>query len=115
SSRLDPLPNVTIDAALASIPTVAFAGASGFAEWMGQTPGLARLVAPHLDAAAAADILVRLAQDGSERARLGREMAAAARETFDMAAYPGRITALGEAARRGLEQERVDVADIAAT
>ncbi len=115
SSRLDPLPNVTIDAALAGIPTVAFEGASGFAAWLATVPELARLVVPHLDAAAAADVLLRLARDTAERARLGLALKAAAEQAFDMPTYTERIVALGSAAHDARIQEEADVADIAAS
>ena len=115
SSRLDPLPNVTIDAALAGIPTVAFDGASGFAAWLATVPELTRLVVPYLDAAGAADVLLRLARDTAERARLGLALKAAAQEAFDMPGYAERIAALGTAAHEARVQEDADIADIAAS
>ena len=49
SSRLDPLPNVSIDAALRGIPVVCFAEASGMAEILASNGETRELVVPHLD------------------------------------------------------------------
>ncbi len=115
SSRLDPLPNVTIDAALSGTPVVAFAGASGFAEWLQAEPRLEPLVVPHLDVAAAAHLVRRLAEDETERRTLGDALRESATLAFDMHGYADRIVELGGAARAATDQERRDVATIAAS
>lgn len=114
SSRLDPMPNVTIDAALASIPVVAFENASGFAEWLAQA-GLPELVVPHLDATAAARVIARLARDGELRARTGETIREAAQRTFDMDRYVAGLDELGLRARRIATQIEADIATIAAS
>ncbi|WP_169166130.1 rhamnan synthesis F family protein [Cellulomonas taurus] len=114
SSRLDPLPNVTIDAALAGVPVVAFDGASGFAEWLATDDTLRTLVVPHLDATAAGDLIGRLAEDSALRHRLGDTIRAAAGIAFDLADYVRRIDELGHAARARREQEESDVTTILA-
>ena len=115
SSRLDPLPNVTIDAALAGIPVVAFEGASGFADWLRGDDELVELVVPHLDAAAAAELIAKVASDHDVRRRLGEQIHRAGGATFDMAVYARSIDALGRAAaeRRGVEQ--TDLEQLAAS
>jgi len=113
SSRLDPLPNVTIDAALAGVPVIAFEGASGFAEWLTGDAGLPELVVPHLDAAAAGDLVVALADDADRRSDLGSRLRSAGVLAFDMARYAERLSEIGTAARARLEQERADEATIA--
>jgi glycosyltransferase involved in cell wall biosynthesis len=114
SSRLDPLPNVTIDAALAGVPVVAFDGASGFAEWLAADTTLGELVVPHLDGAAAGTLIARLAADPVHRRALGGTIQGAAQLAFDMAAYARRLDDLGTAARARREQEQLDVATIEA-
>ena len=115
SSRLDPFPNVTIDAALGGIPVVAFRNASGFADWLDSDPQLGRLVVGHLDAAEAADRIAELAEDASARAHLGEVLRAHAEETFDLARYVARVDALGHAARATAGQKSRDLLDIAAS
>lgn len=110
SSRLDPLPNVTIDAALSGTPIVAFDGASGFAEWLMRDDVLRDLVVPHLDAAAAAAMIRRLADDPEARITYGDRLREAATPAFDMAGYTARLAELGGTARAAIEQEERDVA-----
>lgn len=57
SSRLDPFPNVAVDAMAANVPVVCFDGTTGIAEFIGDT-GAAGAVVPYLDARAAADAVV---------------------------------------------------------
>jgi len=113
SSRLDPLPNVTIDAALAGVPVVAFEGASGFAEWLADDDTLRQLVVPHLDGAAAGTLIAELADDAPRRRALGTSIRGAAQLAFDLSTYARRLEELGDAARRRREQEARDAATIA--
>jgi glycosyltransferase involved in cell wall biosynthesis len=98
SSRLDPLPNVSIDAALRGIPIVCFRDASGIAEILLQDPETAGLVAPHLDSGGAAAILAEMALDPARQRVLSAAVRRVGRATFDMAEYARKIEALGEAA-----------------
>jgi glycosyltransferase involved in cell wall biosynthesis len=68
SSRLDPFPNVAVDAMAANVPVVCFDGTTGIAEFIADT-GAAGAVVPYLDArAAAAAVVDRLGPDtGSVR------------------------------------------------
>ena len=115
SSRLDPLPNVTIDAALAGVPVVAFEGASGFAEWLSANDALRELVVPHLDATAAADLIVTLAQHADARDHYGSLLSSAARASFDTVRYAAKLDELGRSARASLARAGEDVAIIAAS
>ncbi|WP_315096633.1 rhamnan synthesis F family protein [uncultured Cellulomonas sp.] len=110
SSRLDPLPNVTIDAALSGIPIVAFDGASGFAEWLSRDDLLHELVVPHLDTSAAASAIRRLADDPEGRLTYGDRLREAAVQAFDMTGYTTRLVELGRAAQAAHQQEELDVA-----
>ncbi len=95
SSRLDPLPNVSIDAAMRGIPIVCFADASGIAELLVQEPQTAISVVGHLDTEEAAQLICRLASDATATAALGAATAQFAVRTFDMEAYAARLDALG--------------------
>jgi len=115
SSRLDPMPNVTIDAALAGVPVVAFEKASGFADWLQADQTLGRLVVPHLDVAAAATVIAELAADPGERERYGAALRAAARTAFDMPVYVAKLDDLGLSARAAVDRAAADIAEITAS
>ena len=106
SSRLDPQPNVGIDALSRGLPVVCFEGASGTAEVLLSTPETASLVAPHLSAEEAARIIIRLASDPALHAAMRDKVQTLADAVFAMDAYVARVDALGEAAAaRLLEQD----------
>lgn len=104
SSRLDPLPNIAIDAALLGIPVVCFDRASGFAEILRERPDTRRLVVPHLDSAAAADLIVGLAENPGELTVLKNTIRKMALELFDMQRYVSQIDNLGMGAKKALDQ-----------
>ncbi|MCB8878378.1 rhamnan synthesis F family protein [Acidisoma silvae] len=87
SSRLDPLPNVTIDAALHGIPVICFDQASGCAEILVTSPATRDLVVPYMDVEAAASLVLALSADQARLAALAQGMRAIAAEHFDMARY----------------------------
>ena len=108
SSRLDPLPNVTIDAAVRGIPVIAFKNASGMAEVMLENPDTSATVVEYLDSDAAADVIVRLAADKALRMRTGEGLQALARSRFDMKGYVAELDAMGKATRARMEQRSAD-------
>lgn len=61
SSRLDPFPNVVVDAMAASVPVVCFEDTTGCAEFMRRT-GAAGAVVPYLDTRAAAAAILSLTE-----------------------------------------------------
>jgi hypothetical protein len=100
SSRLDPLPNVAIDAALRGLPIICFDQASGIADLL-QTDQVARMtVVPHLDVLAAAKVIVELANDKPKQKNIGTASRRLADITFDMEQY---VTRLDDIARKGME------------
>lgn len=95
SSRLDPLPNVSIDAAHRGIPIVCFNGASGTADVLLSDPETAGGVVDHLDPAAAARVILLLANDSEARERVGAATRKLAKVTFDMENYVATLDGLG--------------------
>ena len=101
TSRLDPLPNVAIDALAAGKPVLAFERASGIAELLAEDPLLAKAcLCPYLDSSAMAKQLSQLLADESERERVGRQSQVLAERQFDMTVYRQKLLAWGEAAAR---------------
>lgn len=114
SSRLDPLPNVSIDAALRGIPVVCFAGASGMAEILVSNVATKELVVPHLDAGAAGEAIGKLAANRERLVQLGNAVQELARERFNMQRYVESLDRLGKSAVAGMNQEAEDVRTILA-
>ncbi len=108
SSRLDPLPNVTIDAALLGIPVVCFADATGIGEVLGVDPSTRRCVVPHLDVAGAAQVIAEFANDEEARREVGAMTRRLAEAAFDMDRYVDRIDQLGMEAVRIMRQRARD-------
>jgi glycosyltransferase involved in cell wall biosynthesis len=90
SSRLDPFPNVAIEAADAGLPIVCFDKASGTAEQLAELDGCSELVVPYLDVHAAANAILKLAREPDLRRRNKQSL-----KTFvsrlDMRAYVERL------------------------
>ena len=83
SSRLDPQPNVGIDAVTRGIPTICFAGACGTAEILSGDPKTESLVVPHLDLEAAALEICRLAKDRGYLKKMGQAVALVGQRAYD--------------------------------
>ncbi|WP_227310684.1 glycosyltransferase [Acidisoma cellulosilyticum] len=96
SSRLDPLPNVSIDAACRGIPIFCFDNASGMAELLLKDPQTAVGVVPYADAAAAGSLIARLADDDGARQVMSQTTLAFARRVFDMGRYVDQLANLAE-------------------
>jgi glycosyltransferase involved in cell wall biosynthesis len=112
SSRLDPLPNVTIDAALHELSIVCFEGASGMAELLAADGSTKHCVVPHLDTQMAADLIASLANDGALRAQTGIMTRRLAERVFDMDRYVGELDSLGQRGRIPGRQHALDFTTI---
>jgi len=95
SSRLDPMPNVTIDAAHRGIPVICFDQASGMADILKSDPKTALCVVDYLDTAMAADVILQLAGDRAGLAQLAAATQRLANTVFDMAKYVEALDRLG--------------------
>jgi len=91
SSRLDPLPLVSIEAMEYGLPLVCFEGASGTADYLVQSAVTSSTVVPYLDIEAAANKIHDLIIDPIERKRIGLIQQEFARTRFDMDAYTSMI------------------------
>jgi glycosyltransferase involved in cell wall biosynthesis len=87
SSRLDPLPNVSIEAASAGLPVVCFRRASGFANLVAATDRLRQLTVDYLDVDAAARLIAQILNDSDLRSELSKTIALFAAQTFNMERY----------------------------
>jgi glycosyltransferase involved in cell wall biosynthesis len=112
SSRLDPMPNVTIDAVLHGMPVVCFAGASGMADLLAGNESTRPCVVPHLDVQAAARVIADLAGDQPKRQEIGSALRNIGQATFDMDRYVRQLDELGQAAVQKFDRRTQDVATI---
>jgi glycosyltransferase involved in cell wall biosynthesis len=112
SSRLDPLPNVAVDASLRGIPVVCFEHATGIADVLAADAQAHRCVAPYLDVEYAASLIARLANDENERVALGAATQRLAQTIFDTDRYVRQLDELGTRALDTMRQRRDDFATI---
>ncbi|MEA2952042.1 MAG: hypothetical protein QOJ96_1562 [Alphaproteobacteria bacterium] len=112
SSRLDPLPNVTIDAAMHGLPVVCFEGGSGIAPLLGSDDILRMCVVPYLDVHAAAGIIAGFADNEDQRARIGEATRDFGETMFDMGNYVNQIDQLGRQAIEIVRQRMQDFATL---
>ena len=112
SSRLDPLPNVAIDAAMQGTPVICFEQSGGMADLLASEFDTQGSVVPYLDVHAAAKLVARLADDPSALAELGAATRRLAEKTFDMNRYVDQLDTLGRDAARLMEQRAHDLATI---
>lgn len=108
SSRLDPFPNVAIDAMNAGLPVVCFENASGVAEYIGRVPGLEELVAPHMDVGGAAREIQSLIENGDRHERVSRALRALSDEQFRFDGYISKLVQEMDFAERAFAQEQKD-------
>jgi glycosyltransferase involved in cell wall biosynthesis len=108
SSRLDPLPNVTIDAAFHGLPVVCFENASGMAALLAVQQTLGSCVVPHLDVQAAASVIADFANNETMRRRIGDATRDFAQATFDIDNYVRRLDELGREAVDIMHQRTED-------
>ncbi len=107
-SRLDPFPNVAMDAALAGVPLVCFDKANGFADFLAAHEATRSLVVPYLDVAAAARCVTDLLGDEARRAALGQALRDLSTQDFAMPLYIERLRPVIAQATLIAAQERRD-------
>jgi glycosyltransferase involved in cell wall biosynthesis len=97
SSRLDPLPNVAIDAMAQGLPVVCFDQTTGIADLLRDVDVAGDCVAPYLDIGAMADRLIALATSPQRHEEIGRRVAALVDERLQMDRYADSLRDLIEA------------------
>lgn len=112
SSRLDPLPNVAIDAVSSGIPVVCFEKATGLAEYFDKFENLANLIVPYLDVQKAAEVIVNLLKDPSRAELLQQELSVLAETSFSMDAYVNQLLDLNVVARERREALACEVEEL---
>ncbi len=110
SSRLDPFPNVAMDAALAGVPVICFAEANGFADYLAEDPRTASLSVPYLDTDAAGARIAELLRDRDLRASVGDALKERSRRDFPMERYMARLEPVIAEAKTITAQELRDEA-----
>ena len=116
SSRLDPLPNVAIDAMLAGKPVLCFERACGIAELLRHHPDLHNTcVAPYFDCYRLAEKAMALLRDPQQREATGKRLRLLAEEWFRMPHYVRQLVGLGQASQAALHQEETDINTILAS
>ena len=112
TSRLDPLPNVAIDAAMQGLPVLCFAETTGIADFLA-TAGLAEsLVADYLCTMDMARKAVALGTSPQRREAVSAALQTSARAAFSMEHYVGALRGLLEQAGRQRALEQRDASDI---
>lgn len=111
TSRLDPLPNVAIDAAIQGLPVLCFAETTGIADFMAGAGLGDSLVADYLDTGDMARKAVALAQSAERREAVSRALQTAAATSFSMQSYVEALRGLMDKviARRRQEEDDLSV------
>lgn len=113
SSRLDPLPNVAIDAMCAGLPVLCFDRASGISEILTEN-GLGDLcVASYLSPESMARKMIALGRSPELRRRASADSSRLAARIFDMDRYVSRLQDLLEHEKSRARQEHRDAASVA--
>lgn len=96
TSRLDPMPNTSIEALSLGVPVVCFDRASGIAEVLSADDDTRALVVPYLDTAAMARVVIDLHADTNQRDALSQAARRVASTRFDMARYVETLDYMGQ-------------------
>ncbi|MDH1381235.1 glycosyltransferase [Comamonas aquatica] len=112
TSRLDPLPNVAIDALSQGLPVMCFDKTTGIADILVEGGLQEDCVVEYLDTQAMADKVLRLAADTPRYRDVAARCKQLAAATFDMERYVRELESLVEVVSKQAEQEARDVADI---
>ena len=94
SCRLDPLPNVAVDALMLGLPVLCFEKTTGIADFLSENGLGETCVAQYLDTHDLARKVTALADSEALRASVSERSRAAAGSAFDMNAYVSKIEAI---------------------
>jgi glycosyltransferase involved in cell wall biosynthesis len=108
SSRLDPLPNVAIDALSEGLPVLCFDRATGIAEILADNGLADACIASYLSPESMARKVIELASSAELREAVGKESARLAAATFDMDRYFSSLQGLLEKEKARAAREHRD-------
>src|SRR5262249_47751845 len=109
SSRLDPLPNVTIDAMHEALPVICFEKGNGLADILSEHGLSDACVACGMDTEDMAAKVIALAASEDMRNRIGKQSKSVAESLFNMSSYIARIEEFAVQTVKRTQQEQVDV------
>ena len=112
SSRLDPLPNVAIDAMASRMPVLCFDQTTGIADFLIDSGLREHCVANYLDSSELAEKVLALANDPALRAEVAKRCHEAADAYFSMARYVDSLEQLAQGVASRSEQEYADTRTI---
>ena len=108
SSRLDPLPNVAIDAMSQGVPVLCFDKTTGIADFLLDVGLGPRCVAGYLDAEDIASKILCFADARASIEEVGAQCRLRAAEYFNMTGYVERLESLASEVRSRVDQEAAD-------
>ncbi len=112
SSRLDPLPNVAIDAMAHGLPVLCFDKTTGIADFLIESGLRSHCVAEYLDSSNMAKKILELAGSQALRKDVAEQCRAASMAYFNMAEYVASLEVLAKRVCECTQQEKVDMQTI---
>lgn len=112
TSRLDPLPNVAIDALSEGLPVMCFDKSTGIADILAGSGLRDDCVAEYLDTHALAEKIIRLAEDNSHYQVVAAQCKQLANKAFSMENYVRELENIAKLVAKQSEQEAHDMAVI---
>lgn len=112
SSRLDPFPNIAIDAMMHKLPVLCFDKATGIAEILIKNKLEKYCVAPYLDVESMSEKILALSNSEILRENIGSQFQKIASESFQMSDYIDKLEVVGNGLLNRVEQEKKDVRTI---
>ena len=108
SSRLDPLPLVSLEAIHHAKPVVCFKSATGIAEYLARDPVASFGIVPFLDVEAAAGRIFRLIEDADLRLQVGQASRKLAKSRFSLERYVEELDGIAQECALKKQQEKAD-------
>jgi len=112
SSRMDPLPNVAIDAMIFKLPLVCFENSTGIADILIANGLGEECVVPYMDTVKMAAKAIAFAKSKSFSKKVGKQLRQVALKEFNMENYISKLEKIGLASSNLIAQEQSDVSEI---
>lgn len=108
SSRLDPLPNVAIDAMVESLPVICFDKTTGIADFLKDNDLGKSCVVPYLDTDFAARNIEFLINNPDERKKIGNKIQQLGNDKFNISRYVEKLDQLAITRVKSIQTERAE-------